>query len=199
MPRNFKKARQINKLKVIEAAEKLGISQPTLSAWEGERKSPSIEGLEKMADLYGVTTDYLLGRSEQINTNSSDSISPKSLSIFHGKPVWSSKHGWLLVNAIEKTLLLPDGSPLPFSDCGELFASPDLFSESILPTEKPLMLSEIYNLEKIWLEPISPDPDLRNELHGWYTVKNRFVENEFGNRFYLDTYNSKWLAFTSNI
>ena len=65
MPRYFKKARQINNLKVIEAAEKLGISQPTLSAWEGERKSPSVEGLEKMSDLYGVTTDFLLGRSEQ--------------------------------------------------------------------------------------------------------------------------------------
>ena len=45
MPRYFKKARQINNLKVIEAAEKLSISQPTLSAWEGERKSPSVEGL----------------------------------------------------------------------------------------------------------------------------------------------------------
>ena len=63
-PRQFKTARQINKLKVIEAAEKLGVSQPTLSAWEGERKSPSIDGLENMADLYGVTTDFLLGRSD---------------------------------------------------------------------------------------------------------------------------------------
>ena len=65
MAKNFKKARQINKLKVIEAADKLGISQPTLSAWEGERKSPSIESLEKMADLYGVTTDYLVGRTDE--------------------------------------------------------------------------------------------------------------------------------------
>lgn len=199
MARNFKNARQINKLKVIEAADKLGISQPTLSAWEGERKSPSVEGLEKMADLYGVTTDYLLGRSEQINTNSSDPIPQDSLPIFHGKPVWSAKYGWLIVNAIKKLLLLPDGQTISFYDCGELFVSPDLLSESNLPTKKPLMLSEIYNLEKIWLEPISPDLDLRNELRGWYTVKNRFVENEFGNSFYLDTYNSKWLAFTSNI
>lgn len=64
MPRQFKTARQINKLKIMEAAEKLGISQPTLSAWEGERKSPSIDKLENMAELYGVTTDFLLGRSE---------------------------------------------------------------------------------------------------------------------------------------
>ena len=52
VPRQFKTARLINKLKVIEAAEKLGVSQPTLSAWEGERKSPSIDSLENMADLY---------------------------------------------------------------------------------------------------------------------------------------------------
>lgn len=64
MPRKFKEARQINKLKVIEAAAKLGISQPTLSAWEGERKFPGLDSLENMADLYGVTTDYLLDRSE---------------------------------------------------------------------------------------------------------------------------------------
>lgn len=64
MPRKFKEARQINKLKVIEAAAKLGVSQPALSAWEGERKSPGLDHLENMADLYGVSTDYLLGRSE---------------------------------------------------------------------------------------------------------------------------------------
>ena len=61
MPRQFKQARNINKLKMTDAASKLGISQPTLSAWEGERRSPSIESLEHMADLYGVTTDFLLG------------------------------------------------------------------------------------------------------------------------------------------
>ena len=68
MPKQFKTARQINKLKVIEAAEKLGVSQPTLSAWEGERKSPSMDSLENMADLYGVTTDFLLGRSDADST-----------------------------------------------------------------------------------------------------------------------------------
>lgn len=53
MPRKFKEARQINKLKIIEAAAKLVISQPTLSAW-GKRKSPGLDHLENMANLYGV-------------------------------------------------------------------------------------------------------------------------------------------------
>jgi len=195
MPKKFREARQINKLKVIEAAAKLGISQPTLSAWEGGRKSPSVEGLEKMADLYGVSTDYLLGRSEQGKCDPSGPIPVKSLPVFHGKPVWSAKHGWLLVNAIDKVLLLPDGHTIPFADCGELFASAQLFSEPTLPDNAPLTLSEVKEREQIWLEPISPDSKLREELRGWYQVKNRFVQNEYGNRFYLDTYGAKWLAF----
>ena len=60
MPRQFKNARLIKHLKVADAIKLLGVSQPTLSAWEGERKSPSIEKLELMADIYETSTDYLL-------------------------------------------------------------------------------------------------------------------------------------------
>ena len=197
MPRKFKEARQINKLKVIEAASMLGISQPTLSAWEGERKSPSVEGLEKMSGLYGMTTDYLLGRIEQGVPDPSRPIPPESLPIFHEKPVWSTEHGWMLVNAIDKTLLLPNGRTIPFSDAKALYSAPLPFSESGLPHGNPLELSDIRQHGKIWVEPISPDSDLRAELRGWYQVKERFVQNEYGNRFYLDTYGAKWLAFTS--
>lgn len=40
MPRRFKEARLMNDLKAVEAAEKLGVAYPTLSAWESEKKSP---------------------------------------------------------------------------------------------------------------------------------------------------------------
>ena len=56
----FREARKLNNLKLIEAADLLGVSQPILSAWEGGRKSPSLGSLEKMAELYGVSTDFLL-------------------------------------------------------------------------------------------------------------------------------------------
>ncbi|MGI6094779.1 MAG: helix-turn-helix domain-containing protein [Lachnospiraceae bacterium] len=197
MPRQFKEARQINKLKMTEAAGKLGISQPTLSAWEGKRKSPSIDGLEHMADLYGVTTDFLLGRTGQNGLSATAPIPLESLPVFHGKPVWSAEYGWLLVNAIDRVLLLPNGQMIPFADSRELYTLPQLFSEPVLPSGRPLTLSDIKDLEQLWLEPISPDSDLRKELRGWYHVKDRFVENEYGNRFYLDTYGAKWLAFIS--
>lgn len=62
MARQYKNARKSKKLIVKDAASKLDISPSTLSAWESERKAPSIESLEAMADLYQVSTDYLLGR-----------------------------------------------------------------------------------------------------------------------------------------
>lgn len=198
MSRQFKTARLINKLKVIEAAEKLGVSQPTLSAWEGERKSPGLDNLENMADLYGVTTDFLLGRTESTVADSKQPISLQALPAFHGKPVWSAAYGWLLVNAADRRLTFPDGHTLPFGDVGELFIVPPPFSEADSPKGAPLSQSEVMYLKEIWLEPISPDLSLRRELCGWYRLKDRFVENEYGNRFYLDTYGSKWLAFPSD-
>lgn len=116
--------------------------------------------------------------------------------MFHGKPVWSAEYGWLLVNAVDRVLMLPNGQPIPFTDSKELYTLPQLFSEPVLPSGRPLTLSEIKELEQIWLEPISPDSYLRNELRGWYQVKSRLVQNEYGNRFYLDTYGTKWLAFS---
>lgn len=198
MPRQFKTARQINKLKVIEAAEKLGVSQPTLSAWEGERKSPSIDSLENMAELYGVTADFLLGRSETQMQNPKQPIPLQALPAFHGRPVWSAAYGWMLVNAAERLMTFPDGHTMPFADIiGNLFSIAPPFSEVEPPAEPPLSHSEVRKQNEIWLEPISPDSDFRKELRGWYQVKERFVENEYGNRFYLNTYGSKWLAFRS--
>ena len=132
MPRQFKQARQFNKLKVTEAAGKLGISQPMLSAWEGDHKSPSIDGLEHMADLYGVTTDFLLGRTGQNGLSATAPIPLEALPVFHGKPVWSTEHGWLLVNAIERVLMLPNGQTIPFADSKSLYTLPQLFSEPVL-------------------------------------------------------------------
>ena len=63
------------------------------------------------------------------------------------------------------------------------------------PTRKPLDYLEIEEQSEVWVEPVSRDEVLRQELRGWYIVKNRYVENELGQRFYLGTYGNKWWAF----
>lgn len=45
-----------------ELAHRLGIAKPNVFNWESNNIQPSIELVEKIADLFGVTTDNLLGR-----------------------------------------------------------------------------------------------------------------------------------------
>ena len=44
-----------------EAAKRLGVSRATVSAYERNIKSPSIETLERMALLYHASVDFMLG------------------------------------------------------------------------------------------------------------------------------------------
>ena len=195
MKNKFRTARQLKKLKVIEAAELLGISQPTLSAWETGNKAPSVEGLEKMADLYGVTTDFLLGRTESEHFfYEMVRLNKKLLPIMHEKPVWSTKHGWMLVD-YAKSYLIGCNITIPFEQAEELFISPPQFVQSSIPNSEPLSKGELQYGKQIWVEPISADSELRGELRGWYRVKHHAIENECGNRFSLDSYGAKWLAF----
>ena len=46
----------------VELAHRLGVSKQSVSNWESNNIQPSIELLEKIAGLFGVTTDHLLGR-----------------------------------------------------------------------------------------------------------------------------------------
>lgn len=45
----------------VELAKRLGVAKQTASNWENENIQPSIEMLVRMAKLFNVTTDYLLG------------------------------------------------------------------------------------------------------------------------------------------
>lgn len=194
MARQYKNARKNQKMIVKDAATKLDISPSTLGAWEAERKAPSIESLEAMADLYQVTTDYLLGR-ENPSTTTSLPLSLELLKIYHSKPVWSSDFGWVLVDSVKNVFVRLDGSTVPVENAGSVYAAQPPFYEATLPDTKPLSIAEISNHSKVWLEPISHDSELREELRGWYRVCDRWVENDHGTRFPIDTYGAKWLAF----
>lgn len=194
MPRNYKIARKISKIKLKDAAETLGISQPALSSWESARSSPSVDALEKMADLYHVTTDYLLGRTGAAAA-SEKSISPQLASFMNGQPVWSPSYGWALVKSDTKQLLLADATLIPISDAGKLYIAPNLFTMPKYPTEEPLPKTALNDKDAVWLEPISSDIHLREELRGWYKILGEYAENQNGNRFSLSSYGVKWLAF----
>lgn len=47
-----------------QVAEQLGVEIGTFSGYEREYRIPETKTVEKLADLYGVSVDYLLGRDE---------------------------------------------------------------------------------------------------------------------------------------
>lgn len=59
---NFREARENAGFSQKYVAITLGIQPPNVSRWEAGVTFPTVENLMKLADLYQVTTDYLLGR-----------------------------------------------------------------------------------------------------------------------------------------
>ena len=60
-----KKLREVRKSKKLtqkELAEQIGIKRNTYSDWENGKTEPSFENLIKLADLFEVSLDCLLGR-----------------------------------------------------------------------------------------------------------------------------------------
>ena len=64
---NLKNLRKSRNIKVSEIIERLDISQPYYYDLESGKKRLNDELLIKFSDLYGVTTDYILGRTEHEN------------------------------------------------------------------------------------------------------------------------------------
>ena len=58
----LKNLRENQELSQRELAEILGVSQQTVASWEVSRTEPNHDILQKIADLFNVSTDYLLGR-----------------------------------------------------------------------------------------------------------------------------------------
>lgn len=57
----LKKIREKNNLSQRALAEKINVSQQTVGSWETNRTSPSPEMIKKIAELFDISTDVLLG------------------------------------------------------------------------------------------------------------------------------------------
>ena len=64
MGERLRHLRETKKLTQKQAADRVGIAISTLSGYELEEKHPSYFILMKLARLYNVTTDYLIGMTK---------------------------------------------------------------------------------------------------------------------------------------
>lgn len=59
---NLRKLRNEKRVTQTEVAKNIGISYQALGLYENEKNKPDPDTLWKLADYFGVTIDYLLGR-----------------------------------------------------------------------------------------------------------------------------------------
>lgn len=52
-------------LKQSDLAALIGVRQNTLSTWETGRYEPDMQALRKMASVFGVSIDYIVGESDE--------------------------------------------------------------------------------------------------------------------------------------
>lgn len=57
--------RKQKRMSQTELAKSAGVSQTTVTAWETGKAEPSSSAVAKLADIFNVTTDYLLGRPDK--------------------------------------------------------------------------------------------------------------------------------------
>lgn len=64
LPQNLKQLRTNNKMTQKNLADVLGVSLSSVAMWEAGKRSPDNEMLIKIAELFNVSIDSLLGRYE---------------------------------------------------------------------------------------------------------------------------------------
>ena len=57
----LREARSVCRLTQAAVAGRIGVSDVTVRQWEADRQTPTVEKLERLAVLYEVSVDWLLG------------------------------------------------------------------------------------------------------------------------------------------
>lgn len=63
MNKKIRQLRETEGLTQKDLAAKVGVNPSAVNRWESGEKTPDLVNLVKLADLFGVTIDYLLGRT----------------------------------------------------------------------------------------------------------------------------------------
>ena len=72
----LKKLREEKGLSQAAFAKEFGVAQSTVGGWEAGTREPNFDTVQKLADYFGVSVDYLLCRTKEaeIKDSSNDTI-----------------------------------------------------------------------------------------------------------------------------
>ncbi len=159
----------------------------TVSAWEIGRKYPSYDILVAMSDFFGVTTDFMLGRtshsepSEKKHYYMDDfiiDIESDELRKYAGKPVYIvfkddySLNRWGIYNAKENYFACEDARIKCVPAKMKFYATtPE--TEPIYKAKSQRLDAEAFSKASlVWIEYQSSDNTIRTRFSGWYHHNN---------------------------
>lgn len=83
----LKKLRAKKRLTQEKVAERVGITRPAYSAYESGKRQPDYQILGKLAALFDVSTDYLLGNTDHPHHVDLANSENETIMTFEGKPI----------------------------------------------------------------------------------------------------------------
>lgn len=108
----LKELRKKSKMTQIEFAKKFNIANGTVGNWESGNRQPDYDTINKIADYFNVTVDYLLGRESSSTPTTKDSIKV---------PVLGYVAAGIPIEAIENILDYEELDPSEFNPSYQYF------------------------------------------------------------------------------
>ena len=87
----LKKLRQRSNISQSELASRLNIAKSTLAMYEIGQREPNFETLQQIANFFDVTTDYLLGRTDEPKPAREDEVDIKKILEQKEKAHWDGR------------------------------------------------------------------------------------------------------------
>lgn len=90
----FERLLQSRKVTAYQVAKATGISQSTLSDWKKGRSVPKMDKIQKIAEYFGVSVDYLMGNETEKDPAPKSGVTDEDIkfALFGGGPVSDAQY-----------------------------------------------------------------------------------------------------------
>ena len=136
MYKKFEELLKKNNVTAYRVAKETGVTTATLTSWKQGKYTPKMEKLQKIADYFGVTTEYFTGEEKKENPYAITSKDERDIA----KDMESIRTK--LLNGADGPLSY-DGEPIPEEDAELLLGQIELMMRRLKPINK-----EKYNPNK---------------------------------------------------
>lgn len=168
-----------------DVADLFGTSRNVPSQWEGGQREPSYEHLVRLADFYGVTVDWLLGRKEaekdsahvkQIKSQLHEYLRLRAAALVNTTPGERMRNAVEFLASQDKVMFSVERIAL------QLLIQPEVLTDMVYGqgmVTPPVIqrFAQFVNLPELWF--YQPAPQLEDPFEKYRTLLLRFQAENF--------------------